>query len=552
MTMGITITTLDQLDTAAVQQIHAELTQLLQEKHPEVELSRGVVHDLVLYFSAVFTGRDRAELRRYLSARSLKAIEENPDLADTELADHIFANYRISRKAGVHASGTITVVVSADVTTIIPAGAVFTANGLRFVVANAYVARATHTLPTGPYEVGLTPQGNGTYAFSVPATCATEGPTGNLRLGTKLVPESPPGNFVTAYAGSDFSGGASTETNAEILTRMAEGIAAKAWSNTTNIVAMLRSQPMFSQTLDFSLIGYGYPEQRRDQHGVVPLSGGGRTDLYARTAPLPLHQTLRKTATLVEITAAGSIWQVSFDRDDAPGFYEVVKVLLPGESPNNDGFALTMDSRGYDLFGSGHRPDIVDAAEAAYSCYQTAVIRFLDTTSSTTSLVVGSSTADYDVVVSAMPLIKDLQEFCLDWRVRDPGGDCLVRAPIPCFLTINLDIQQAQTESSPDTDAIRTALADTVNNLGFPGQLHTSTVTDAVHDFLTTRQAIRRVELHGRIRRPDGQTVYLRDANRLQIPDDPQGTVTGRTTAFILDPANIGISVYTEGFTTRL
>ena len=55
--MGITITTLDQLDTAAIQQIHAELTQLLQEKHPEVELSRGVVHDLVLYLRRLYRPR---------------------------------------------------------------------------------------------------------------------------------------------------------------------------------------------------------------------------------------------------------------------------------------------------------------------------------------------------------------------------------------------------------------------------------------------------------------------------------------------------------------
>ena len=35
-----------------------------------------------------------------------------------------------------------------------------------------------------------------------------------------------------------------------------------------------------------------------------------------------------KTATVVRKTTDGAIWSFSIDRDDAPGFYEVTKIII--------------------------------------------------------------------------------------------------------------------------------------------------------------------------------------------------------------------------------
>jgi hypothetical protein len=177
------------------------------------------------------------------------------------------------------------------------------------------------------------------------------------------------------------------------------------------------------------------------------------------------------------------------------------------------------------------------------------VIQFLDTETNTADLTVGD-TADYDVVVRAMPLISELQEFCRDGKVRNLASDVLVKAAVPCFLSINCDIEQAVGETAPDTSAIKTDIANIVNNMAFPGQLHASTIADVIHNYLTSRQAVGPITMHGRIRRPDGTFTVVRNTQILTIPDSPSSMVTGRTVALILDTSDIGISVVTKGFET--
>jgi hypothetical protein len=116
-----------------------------------------------------------------------------------------------------------------------------------------------------------------------------------------------------------------------------------------------------------------------------------------------------------------------------------------------------------------------------------------------------------------MPLIAELQDFIGGRDVRDPGGDVLVKAAVPCFLSINFDIEQAAGETAPDLTVIRNQIAATVNARDFPGQLHSSIIADIVHNYLTKRQALGPIDLHGRIRQPDGSIVYVRDKTILEI-----------------------------------
>lgn len=51
--MALQIASLTELDTTKIDAMFATFTQLMQERHPDVELTRGVFHDLVLYFNSV-------------------------------------------------------------------------------------------------------------------------------------------------------------------------------------------------------------------------------------------------------------------------------------------------------------------------------------------------------------------------------------------------------------------------------------------------------------------------------------------------------------------
>lgn len=548
--MGLKVTSIDDLDPELVSQAHAEITQLMQERHPEAELTRGAIHDLIAYFGGVFGAWEQDELQSYLDARSLLAIETDPDLADPELADHVFSNYNVTRKTGDYATGNVTIIVAELTSYVIPNGFQFFANGLTFATTEAWTARPPEMSLTGVNDRHLNPLGNDTYSFSVPVTCQSKGTVGNVPRNTKMVPPAIPQHFVTAYATDDFVGGVFDEVNEDVLRRLQEGIAAKTISSSTNIRALIKEQDEFLETLDYSIVGYGNPEMMRDQHWIFPVSGGGRIDVYSRTRALPEERVLAKEAVLVDVIADGGVWQFSLNRSEAPGFYEVVQIILPDDPPETGGFTVILDQRAFDMSPTGTLlPDILTLEESAYTRHQTSVIRFVDTITPTADLEVGVSRKQYQVAVSVMPYIAELQDFLAGHAVRYRAGDVLVKAAVPCFLTVNFDIRQAVGSAAPDLEAIKNELATRVNKLGFPGQLHASLLADIVHNSLRDRQALSPIQMHGRIRRPSGELHYIRDTGILQIPDDPGNLVTGRTTAFILDTRNIGISVVTEGFT---
>lgn len=550
--MALKVESLTELDATLVEQLRAEFEELVAEKHPEIWMQRGVFFDLIAHFAGGISGAaNQTMVNRLQQAGSLLDIESNPLLADDELVDRVLSNYRIERNQGAEAAGEITIRVSEDVTTVIPANLIFQANGLNFVSDAAFTGRPTGSTPVIPTDRVLTPVGDGTFSFTITGTAQDVGEEYNIRRGTPMVPTSFPANFVNAVAATDFKGGADVELNSDLLQRLQEGIAAKVFQGRVNISSFVKEQTQFANIVALSVLGYGNEEMQRDQHSIFPVSMGGRIDIYARTDVLPRRVELTKTATLVDTVAAGGVWQVSLTRDDAPGFYDVSQIILPDDPADTAGFEITDDIRSFDLTEDDNPilPDLVNIDEAFFTKYQTAVIRFVDTVTPTTDLTVGSSQQDYTVVARGMPLIKEMQDFALNYKWRNLASDIAVKAAVPCFLSINFEIQKNFESSMPDTAAIRNALASEINNLGFPGQLHASLVHDVVHDFLQDHQAVGEISLHGRILRPTGTYQVIRSDDVLRVPNDPGNLVTGRTVSFIMEPDDIGISVVTEGFT---
>jgi hypothetical protein len=227
----------------------------------------------------------------------------------------------------------------------------------------------------------------------------------------------------------------------------------------------------------------------------------------------------------------------------------VERIVLPDAGAEDAGYTLTMDLRGFDDSDEVGMPDILTSTEASFTKYQTSVIRFLDTDTSTTGLTVNETTAVYNVSILAMPQIAEIQDLLSSRANRHRMADTLVKGAVPCFLQVNFTIRKWPGEDDPDTDAIANALADLVNNTGFPGRLYASQLANVIHDFLGGRQAVGAIDMFGTIRRPDNTLAYIRDPAILTVPDDPMRMVTGRTVAFILDPRQVGIDIITAGVT---
>jgi hypothetical protein len=158
------------------------------------------------------------------------------------------------------------------------------------------------------------------------------------------------------------------------------------------------------------------------------------------------------------------------------------------------------------------------------------------------NLVPRQSTAEYSVTTVGMPMIGQLQDFLASKDIRCRTADVLVKAAVPCFTSIAFKIRRAANEVNPDFTAIKEAIVLAISKIGFAGQLSASVISSVAHQFLTGTQSVGSVDMFGKILRPDGQVVYIRDPARIVVPDDPTHMVSAKTVVFLTSVEDIEIA----------
>ncbi len=548
MATPITPPALNDLDPTLVSASLDAATALIQEDNPTLDLRPGPLFSILAYYHALLATQAQALQDNYLAARSLQDLEANPELAPPEYVDAVLSNFRVTRMSGAAAQGPVVIVVSRNTAITIGVGAVFTANGLRYLADATYSAKPSAGQIIAATDRLLTPTNDGNYAFTISVTAEAVGSAYALHKDVTLFPDVLPTNFVNSYAASDFTGAADGETNAEVLERLQEGVSARCLSNRTSMQSMLRAQEPFARVGVSSIVGYGDPELTRADRSIFPIRLGSRCDWYIRTTPEVLRLGLTQAAVLVDVDQATGYgtWQLAVARDDLPGFYEIRAIRPAGTDPAlfAGGLEVTADIRGLDLDPGlvGFVPDVQTYAEGAYSRFQTAIIRFVDTTRQALDLDLGVQ-YDYDFELRGLPLLGEIQDFVSRRDVRHHGADCLVRAPVPCFVQLALTIYKASNQDPPDTAAIAEALASAVSAVGFVGALYAGTLQGAVSPLLTAGMTTSAIFMLGRIRRPDGVTAWLRSEEVLQVPQDPDHMLSPRTCLFCCDPEDVTVSV---------
>ena len=536
------ISDLTQLDNADVNQLLERLAEQLQELNPALDLKRGVFKDTVAYYHAILETAIRTNLERYQSARSLQQIAADPTLADDDVVNEVLSNWGVTRRIGTRASGSVTIELSAARTVTVPEGFTFEADGQQYSATATFVARPSADQVATVNDRLLIQLNSGNWAFVVDVEAAELGTEYKLNAGDLIIPDRTLVNYVTSYATSTFSDGTNTETNAELISELQLGLSAKTLSNRTNMRSWIRSIPAYESVTNQSIVGYGDAEMLRDKHTIFPISFGGRVDWYIRGQSALQRSSQQMTATLISIVGDVSTWQFSLNKTVFPGFYEVERIRRLADSGLNSGFEIVTDNRGNDLTGDGFVPDIVTITEGAYSAFQTTTIQFEDTATAVAGLTLGQ-TAEYVCEITGVPLIAALQAEISSRDVRSYAADALVKAPVPCFVDITFTINKAAGDAAPDVDAIKAALVEEVNNVGFIGRLDGSHLVDLVHNFIINDVSVTDLDLFGRVRRPDGSIQYLRAADSLVIPDQPDKMVTAKTVQFFTEVSRISINV---------
>ena len=541
--MPIKFPNLTELASADVAAARALLVQRIQEKAPTIEFRRGVIHDLLINLESIVHAAQETYADKFRKSGSILAIEADPALADPTLVDAVLSNFLITRKGGTKSFGEITLIIPSVKATAIASGSVFVAFGKRFLVTNTFAARTSINAVLTQFDRLIFSIGNGTYGFNVDVESEIVGADTALKHGDRLALLTPAGGITSAVASSDFTPGSSIETNLQLVERLKEGVAAKNFSNKYSLSTLIKSN--FSEVHNIGCFGYGDPEQIR-YHGLFPVAHGGRVDAYIKNSGLPARTTIDSQATLIEQRINGGLWQVSFGRETASGFYEASRIVRSADKPNLsivNGYETIKIERGFDLSddGTGFSPDIKSGVEAAFTRYQTCNLQFLDTDTDA-GLELGVK-ADYSFVLRSQRNIAEIQRFLNGANVRPSGSDILVKAAIPFDVRVSVVIHNRNKDYIVLLDEIKGKLFDYVNGLGFSSKLYESNLIAIIQNMLTSDQSIDSVDLRGRLLYPSGTVRYINGAVTLTVPDSPLNMVTPRSTAYFLDKSDIQITV---------
>jgi hypothetical protein len=538
--MSIEATSINELEDAEVSAEDAKLRQFLREENEALGVDLGAMRDFAIHPSAISSAVVRHDLARYLSARSLKQIEEDPTLADDDVVDGVLSNFGVTRLPGSTAEGRVFVVINALRPVVVAAGAVFTTGGRTYNATSTVAAKTEEDLVDSAGDVLLFETGDGNYAFPVTVAAAAEGPEYDVKRDAAFTLASPPTGFVAAYAAEDFALGRAVETNEDALARMRRGIAAKSPSNRICASAMLLEEEQFAAIEEFSIVGMRDAEMLRDKHWIFPFGGGGKVDWYVRSQPSLHRANVAKSCVCLSVDGvSSSTWRTTLDRDEAAGVYEVDKILPAGVVDVEGTLAVTSDVRQLDLTDADH--DVETVVEGAYSRFQTITVTFTDNVTDTTDLTAGD-TADYDFVLLRQPLIAELQDF-LDADDRQPDHfDLLVRACVPCFVNVWIDLRK-KSSATVDEDAVVVAVQEAVHASRFAGAVYSADIAAAVAETVGEGVKVAAIVMQGRLRKPSGDEDVVSASDVLEAPDLPDEGATRKTIGFFVDADAVSVSV---------
>jgi len=534
-------TQISELDPASVADIEETLAGMLSAQYPNLDMYQGtVLRDLLIRPAAIFHALNDANIEVLRRSQSLVELEAHPEEADDETLDALAANFLTTRRTGTAAVGQVAVVLSAKVTTAVIAGTVLlSAAGRRYVVPQTTTGVLDESLAYTPLERVLQPSG-ANYVFTVDVQAEEDGADGRATRNTTFTFEAAePANFVRAYAVADFTGGTDEESVTDLVARLRSGITAQIPSGRAHTLAWLTGQ--FPEIVDMSIIGAQDAEMRRDAHNVFGVSTLGKVDVLVRTRDVPLQSTLLLEATLMD--AGLQRWQIVLPRSVAAGLY-TIDAIRHADANELGSLDVISETRSADLSELTYAPLVTDA-EAVYTAFQTITVLFEDPNTPTADLVVGQSTQVYEVVVSGMPSVSEIQALLLDRSYRPAASDWLVKAAIPCFVSVSFAVERHPDDPAINADELAAAAAAAVNAARFKhGRISTSDIARAVEALLPDNSSIcLPIQMVGRLRQPDGTILTAASQDFLRATENLDQGISIRTVSFFCRPEDVSVDV---------
>lgn len=507
-----------------IDQTVARITAFIQEQAPTVDLSPGsVLSELLVGLTAQAQNEMQNTVTSLAAASTIQAVLASATDTFNPVIDALASNYDTYRNQGKQATGTITVVVNAARTYYIPQGFTFVQPNLNFTYATTtnYVINAT----SSPALV----QNGGLYQFTIPVQATAIGVEQQVSFGTSfaLDPSSSLPEFVSAIAATAFSQGQNQETDKELITRFRLGLSTKNLISPNAIQTVLKDQ--FPNFQSVAVRGVGDPEEIRGADNPFGIVLPGFTDVYIRMCTaIPTV-----TFTLPGTSADGSNWTINIPTTSAPGFYKIVSIVPSGTGTTGT-LQINSVTYGYDTSLYTTKNIVNSVEEARFSKYQSCTVTFSYS---------GTSPANFDVTVLAQPNIADIQALFLDNSTRIPCADYLVKAIVPCNVSVGLKLikNSPLDDLTTDIQSMKQDIFNYINGLAVGDSVSASKIVDICHNYNIKRVDLP-ILLKGSIYAPFSTTddiIYVSDSDVLTVPDLPLVGVTPNNTAFFVNYTDV-------------
>lgn len=521
-----------------IDQTQTRLEAFVVENFPAADIAPGsVISELVIKLAASLSNEISNQIETASQQKAVVSVIDSAVSTYSPIMDEIASNYNTTRNSGSKSTGKVKMSVSVSRSYIVPTGFRLyqPALDLYYVTTQDYAVRVT---PSSS-ELQLFNQ-NGVYYFILPVEAELVGSVSQVSNLTpfQLASNQTMDDFVGAAAYGSFSSGLAEETDQDLITRFKVGLSNKSFHTPVSILSNLQGRFPGVQTL--SCVGAGDAEFTRTKNNILGISTFGGADVYVRSS-IGL-ETTNFTASATKLSTGK--WQMSLGADQYPGFYKVV-TLRPLTTDDVIGsLVITSQTFGYSVPDTGRVNEVSSATEARFSKYQTATILFdYDETPG----VAVNATQDFDVTISRQPSIDDMQALFLDDSNRLVCADYMVKAVLPCFVSMSMRIVRKNPTDVIPTESIKQDIFNYVNTIPFGESLYASKIIDIVHNY-SIKQVDLPIVLNGSILTNNTTVLTLTNGDLLTIPESISNGVSKNTTMFFLDyyegsTDNIGIEV---------
>ena len=509
------------------------LEAFITENYPNIDTAPGTVFsELVIKMAAYLQNPIFNQLDTLNQASAISDVINSTTDTYSPAIDAIASNYNSSRFAGKKSQGKLKVYMANSSTTYINSGFVF----LQPVVKLNYLVMTNYVITTNPTDVNhikLNQQGS-LYYFLIPVEAENVGTEYQLSDKTKLSlgPGETLTNFIEAEAYGNFTSGLPIDTDKMLISKFQQSLANKTLLTKNSILSRLKEiYPV--QTL--SIIGANDAEMTRSKHNIFGLSTAGKADVYIRSSLGIETKRITKTATYNPTTQK---WEFSMSVNDVPGFYRIISIIPTSQTDVNSTFVggtlLHTATFGIDTAVAGQINDIYTDAEGRFSVYQTCSVT-VEYTGTTSEMETG--TCSFEVLVSNQPYLADIQNLFLDSDERIACADYLVKAAIPCFVSVSLKVYRRNPTVELPVDLIKQDIFKYINSLNFGETLIASKLVDICHNYDITHVELP-VRITGSILGMDNSVTEISSNNELIIPTNYAAGVTPNTTLFFADYYN--------------